>query len=342
MVAIPFRASDRSRALTSCLIRRVAPSYAVRHGARMVSPSLLCAVALLFGFVTAQVLMLPALRLPWPRVERISYGGVRRLVPASGGTIAALSVAGALLPFVLMKLVSVGLSLIALLLCIDRSMRSRMKFYALLTLCLVLEVHCIAVAVALLLFGVVLARQVDDADQVPGIPVALYGPALASGSGLLVIAYHQFNALVGFAMVGALLGIQPQHRFPPRLILGSVGVHFLVAANIMVIALLIGVHDYLTVAMVWSFPLVDTCWRIVAPSDAYPFESARLRGEPEAGLVMATAALSCANAVAMLSVRDNSMPVQMGAVAISLILAVQFRRFLTQGRMHPATRPPWH
>lgn len=309
---------------------------------RMVSPLLLCAVALLFGFVTAQALMPLALRLPWRRVERISYGGVSRFVPASGGFIAVLSVAAALLPFVLMKFVSVGISLTALSFCAARRMRKRMMFNPLLISFLVLDWHFIAAAIVLLLFIVVLTRQVEDADQVPGIPAALYAPPLAAGSCLLVIAYDQLNALVGLATVGALIGIQPQHRFPPRLALGGVGVRLLVAENILMIMLLISAHDVLAVVMVWSVPLVDAYWRMVAPSRASPFESARLRGEPEAGLVMATAALSFANVVAMLSVRDNSMPVQLGAVAISLVLAVQFRRFLTRGRTHQSMRSPWH
>ena len=308
----------------------------------MVSPLLLCAIAVLFGFLIAQAFLLLALRLPWPRVERISYGGISRIVPASGGFVAALSVAGALLPFAFMKLISVGLSFTALWFCDARGLRRNVIFYLYLILALVLEPRYVFVAVALFLFAIVLVRQAEDADQVPGIPAALYGPALAAGSGLLVVTYQQFNALVGLAMVGVLISIQPQHRFPPRLALGPIGVRLLVAANIMVIALLMIVHDYLAAAMIWSVPMVDACWRFVVPSQESPFESSRLRGEPEAGLVMATGALSSAHAVAMLSVRDNPMPVQIGAVAISLLLAVQFRRFLTRPQLHPLARPPWH
>lgn len=308
----------------------------------MPSLLLLLLVAMLFGFVVAQALTPVCLRLTVRRVARISYGGVWRIIPDHGGLILALSTAIALLPLVAVKLVSGSLPIATMALCFFRRPRRIVLLLILALLFLSVPNRDLLALAVIMGLGAVLRVQAAAADQVPGIFVALHAAPLAGASAVLLMEFDHIEALVGSVVAGALLAVHRWHRFPPRLAFGAIGMNLLVPLNVAIMGALMIEGDTLALIMGWSFPIIDAICRMLRPFARAPFENARLRGEPETGLALATGALSSASVIAMLAVRNNHGAVQIGAAIISIMMAWQFRRFLMRSQqVHPA-RAPWH
>ena len=325
----------------------------------MMGLALLCALSVLFGLFAGWACgPLSLVLMRWGRIaRRVSYGGVERHCARDGGALLILALVLGLAPLALIGVLPWS-ALLGLLgagiacLCagaMSPSRRSRvrgilLRLSALLVL-LVAPDGALLPALLLMVLGARLAAQIAGADCVPGVPAALTGPPVMAAGALLVLLQDRPEGLVALVLAGALVALQRWHRFPPRLVLGTGGACVLALALLATGWALMAAGNLWAVLLLGSFFVADlahdiAAWR-EAPAEP-PFEKARLRGEPEHGLAVATGTLACANVVMLCAVLRSGQPVQAAMAAFGLMLAFQFRRFLARGRVVAALRPPWH
>jgi hypothetical protein len=319
----------------------------------------LSAMAVLFGFVFGQAFTWLAQRFRWQgRVcVRTSYGGVQRNCTEQGGLIVALALAGGLSPHAMMGTLPASAPLGVVVLAVlgrffylrtsslSHYAEQRILFVGAILFFLLVPDRSFLMAIMSVVALAHLAKEVAGADLVPGIPAALFAPGLLSAGALLVILHDTPEGLFGLVAAGALIAVQKWHRFPPQLILGPLGVALLVAINLAMGGLLLAHGNVLAFLILWSFTLLGAVFDLfVHPGGTTidPFEKARLRGEPEAGLAFAAGSLACANVVVLWSVLRSGPVLQMVAAAFCFMLVYQFRRFLVRGKTVDAVRPPWH
>lgn len=276
-------------------------------------------------------------------VQRVSYGGVTRACVPVGGVILAIAMAcfwtsvGVLGKVQLAEplLFMIGFALGCL--SVSRGLGGG----------LLLMLSCtvpdpVGAAVGGLL-APVLKRPAYGADLVPGIPGALFAPALLGGGAFLVLVYGDQSGLLALSAGSALASLQPWHRFPPRLTLGPSGVAVLAGATGLLIWQFLQHGSGLALLLLWSFVWAEAAarfWRGRAWSMP-PFECARLRGEPETGLTLASLSLSLAGVVLLWTVFRQPLAVQIAAIVAILALQLQFCAFLTRdGGSRPRLAEP--
>lgn len=293
----------------------------------MVATLLLCATAVLFGLVAVDRIIGPAVaRIRQPLVERISFGGIKRLCVPAGGILLSVAIgiglifqnfvgldaravpSGFLVGFLLFSLTGLRIAMAARLL--------------VLALCLAPDA-CPIVAGACL--APILMRAVRAADDVPGIPAALFAPAWIAGGVYLVLLHSDAEGLLPLVAGGGLLGLQAWHRFPPRIVLGPAGVVLMAILTGVLIFQLALRNGWLALALLWSFTWVETGFSLVRRGPGLSiFERARQRGEPENGLTLATLSLSVASVVFLWTALRQSAPIQWAASLVILALQAQF------------------
>ena len=307
---------------------------------------LFCAFAALIGWVLAKIAAHFAMssKRRYATVQRVSYGGVTRACMPVGGVILAVAMASFWASVgVLGKVQLAGTILFIMGFALGCLSVSRGLLGGLLLLLSCTVPDPVGAAVGALL-APVLKRQAHGADLVPGIPGALFAPALLGGGAFLVLVHGDQGGLLALSAGGALAGLQPWHRFPPRLTLGPCGVAVLAGATGLLIWQFLQHGFWLALLLLWSFVWVEAaarCWRGRAWAIP-PFECARLRGEPEIGLTLASLSLSLAGVVLLWTVFRQPLAVQIMAIVAILALQLQFCAFLTRdGVSRPlSTEPP--
>lgn len=313
----------------------------------------LCTAVALAGYLAGRAALPFFMQLPCPRAERLSYGGVLRACPQSGGLVLTVAAAGGLAPLVWIGSTGPGLMVLLPLLAglgfAADAAQPTIPDAVWPAVCIVLFVLCPEGALpgaVLIAFIVTVANaQIERADRVAGVPAALHAPALAGGSAFLIVAHGATNAFAGLAAAGGLLAIHAFHRFPPRIAFGRSGSFVLTCLTVLFAGQLAMHGEWFAIALLWSFPLADLVYAALHPFAPEPhdaFDRARQRGEPEAGLTLATGSLACANVILLLTLSASSPALQAAAAALSLFLAFRFRAFLDGAPARRPLRPPWH
>lgn len=312
----------------------------------MLDPLIVCGVATFVGWVLAQCAARFAFarKLPCATVERISYGGVTRACMPVGGVILAFAFVCFSIPLGILGMVQMAGSTLFLtgfalgFVNVPHILRGGLF---LLLVCAVPDALGAGLGAVL---SPILKRQLTEADLVPGIPAALFAPALLGGGAFLVIVHGDQSGLLGLNIGGAMAALHPLHRFPPRLTLGGSGVAVVAGATGFLVWHFLQHGSGLALLLLWSFVWAELAMRLWhgRVSDVPPFECARLRGEPEAGLTLATFSLNLAGVVLLWTVSRQPFAMQIGAIGAILALQLQFCAFLTRQevkRSHSAEPP---
>lgn len=319
---------------------------------------ILCALALLLGFVIAERLLhcLVLSRLSFGSVPRLSYGGVLRHCEIMGGPIVLMVIFFALGLFYLLGFAKIDAILFALfsavLLLVSQHLQLRPRWYdrALIGLITILFLSGFVgwLLAALIAFFHLILSVVRGTDQVPGIPAALLAPFFSGSGALLIIMHDDWLGLLGLVMAGALWALHQGHRFPPRWILGPSGCVCLAALAVLLNLRLLVFGDVWALLLLNLFVVADGLYRLIqsmlrlsSSGHEGPFEQARLRGEPERGLTRAVLALSIAHVFVLISFYDQSLIVKSLVLGGLFLLVMQFRLFLVRGPRPRPTRPPW-
>ena len=311
----------------------------------MSGPLLFCAVAAFLGWVLAQGAARFALarKLRCATVQRVSYGGVARACVPVGGVILVVAVACFVIPVGVLGMLPLAgpvLFMTGTALGVASLSPGVRGGLLVLLLCVVPDAPGVGIGVVL---APVLKRHVVGADLVPGIPAALFAPALLGGGAFLVVMYGDLVGFLALIAGGALAGLQPFHGFPPRLTLGAGGVPAVAGVSGLLIWHFLQHGSGLALLLLWSFVWAELAlrlWRRHA-SAIPPFELARLRGEPESGLTLASLSLSLAGVVLLLTVSRQPLAAQIVAIVALIVLQWQFWAFLTREETkHPRSAEP--
>lgn len=312
----------------------------------MAGQILISALAACAAWVVADRVAHAALSRPhlFVRVERRSYGGVTRACIPAGGAALALPLVCAGFPSAVLGLLPLGEAALFTMGFLSGGVRLPRGSRGGLIIVLMCSLPDALAAASGALLAPILMRQAADADYVPGIPAALFAPALLGGGFFLAGVHGDGVGVLAIIVGGGLLGLHPLHRFPPRLTLGGGGAWVAWATG------LLAWHLWkqgavLAVLFLWNFVwieagaalLIHRCRKLM-PS----FEQARLRGEPEAGLTLACASLGAAGVVLLwIGIRQPLM-IQAVGFALLLVLQLQFRAFLVRGgtRTDGSSEPP--
>ena len=302
----------------------------------MAAQILINALAAFAAWVVADRVAHAALSRPhlFVPVARLSYGGVTRACIPAGGAALGLPLVCFGIPSAALGLVPLGEAALFTMGFLSGGVRLPRGSRRGLIIILMCSLPDGLAAAGGAFLAPILMRQADDADHVPGIPAALFAPALLGGGFFLTGVHGDGVGIVAIIIGGGLLGLHPLHRFPPRLTLGGGGEAWAAWATGLLAWHLWRQGAVLPVLLLWSFVWVEAgaalltrrC-RKVMPS----FEQARLRGEPEAGLTLACASLSVAGVVLLWTGMRQPLMVQAVGFAVLLALQLQFRAFLVRG-----------